>query len=488
LTEVELWTIEQGAFLGMMEQYPALALTVTRMMANQLSRAQQFQQPRNTPPTPPRGPSGTPPRPTGGRPNVPPSPPNRVQQPPSGARPIKPATATPSKKAAVTGVVITGAAASVASSPAPTSAPKETVKPASPQQHSGLHMPHIQAPHFETPKLPHIETPHLPHIQAPHLQAPKLPHLQAPHISTPHLPQRHAAQSQPVVQQPAPRVRRASFFSEFGAWASHLSIGAKMRVLVGGLLVVWILFISFPIATVTTVSSAVAGLQISNSKGSDSGVQLIRNPSTGSGSNNKVAYAVATETPVPTKTPLPTKTPTPKPTSTPAPKAVPTKVPTAAPVAAAPVAPVAPPLPPRFIDPRLGDGPQVLPHLDKVKIAPANVAHGQKFWYVKSLKFEDITESSNDHTIYVKIYDESGKRTSAKIRAWGEGSGDYPADAIPEKSADDMCDCNYGVFMYGDGYSIQVVSEYPSDIVSGMIMPMRRHVNYKIQFQLVTNP
>jgi CRP-like cAMP-binding protein len=91
LTQVELWTIGQAEFLSMMEQYPALALTVTRSLrvADQLSRAQPFQQPRHAPRRPsPRGPAPMPPRSTGGRANTPP-PPRRVQQPPSGARPIK---------------------------------------------------------------------------------------------------------------------------------------------------------------------------------------------------------------------------------------------------------------------------------------------------------------------------------------------------------------------------------------------------------------
>ena len=57
-----------------------------------------------------------------------------------------------------------------------------------------------------------------------------------------------------------------------------------------------------------------------------------------------------------------------------------------------------------------------------------------------------------------------------------------------QKKADDMCQCNYGIDMWGDGYAVKIADQYPSDQALGMIMPMRRHVNYRVYFQLVTNP
>jgi hypothetical protein len=139
------------------------------------------------------------------------------------------------------------------------------------------------------------------------------------------------------------------------------------------------------------------------------------------------------------------------------------------------------------LDARLGNSPQALPHLEQVRVVDApSVGHGQKFWRVTSLKFEDISEANNDHTIYVKILDENGKRTEANIKWWGDGSGDQPPQE--QKKADDICDCNYGLFMFGDGYGVKIDDQHPSDQVVGMIMPMRRHVNYKVIFQLVTNP
>ena len=247
----------------------------------------------------------------------------------------------------------------------------------------------------------------------------------------------------------------------------------------------WLVFITFPITTVTTVSSAVGGLQLLNQpKSSSQGVQLVRSPSDSGGSKVKVAFAVSTQTPVPTKTPQPTATAKPKPTSVPA-----TRVPTAVPVAAAPAAPTAPPLPPIEWDPRLGNGAQVLPHLENVRLIPAQVAHGQKYWRAIKVKFENIDESGSDHTIYVKILGENGKRVDGKkLAVTSDTSGELYPDQPTEKSADDICDCNFNYPMYGDGYVVQIIDGIPSDKVGGMIMPLRRHVNYKITFQLVTNP
>ena len=145
-----------------------------------------------------------------------------------------------------------------------------------------------------------------------------------------------------------------------------------------------------------------------------------------------------------------------------------------------------PALPPIYWDQRIGNGNQVLAHLESVKLEPAAVAHGQKFWRAISVKFEDISESGNDHTIYVKVLGEDGKRVDGKkahLTSVG-GLSEYP----DEKPANDLCDCNYNYPMYGDGYGFNIEDQFPSDKVSGMIMPMRRHVNYRVTFQLTTNP
>jgi hypothetical protein len=147
-------------------------------------------------------------------------------------------------------------------------------------------------------------------------------------------------------------------------------------------------------------------------------------------------------------------------------------------------------LPPVEWDERLGSGAKVLPHLEGVRIIPAGAAHGQKYWRAIRVKFEDINESGNDHTIYVKLVDQNGNRVDAEtanVRAHLTSEGglsEYPE----QKPAGDYCDCNFNYPMYGDGYAFNIEGKDPSDKVAGMIMPMRRHVNYRITFQLVTNP
>ncbi len=142
-------------------------------------------------------------------------------------------------------------------------------------------------------------------------------------------------------------------------------------------------------------------------------------------------------------------------------------------------------LPPVDWDPRLGPG--GLPHLENVRIIPAPVESGQKFWRVVRAKFEDYYESGNDHTIYVKVLDENGNRTTGKqahFTSYG-GISEYPE----EKSAGDSCDCNFNLPMYtGDVYAVGIEDLYVSDTMAGMIMPLNRHVNYRITFQFSTSP
>jgi hypothetical protein len=289
-------------------------------------------------------------------------------------------------------------------------------------------------------------------------------------------------QSTRATEQSRTTRKQAGFFKELSGWVGGLSVGGKLRFLTLGLLGIWFLGIVGPWTTVTTVSSAVGGLQLTNAPANNSSKPAVAAADTTNNSANKVASAVQpTNTPQPTRTPAPTFTPKPKVVAV-----VPTKAPAPV-VAAPPAAPVIPALPPREIDPRLvpGSG-KTLPLVDKFKLIPATVASGQKSWRITKVVFEDISESGNDHTIYVMIKDESGKRVDAKVKLSGEGSGDLPDPE--QKKIDDMCQCNYGIDMWGDGYAVKIADQYPSDQALGMIMPMRRHVNYRVYFQLVTNP
>ncbi|MBI5302609.1 MAG: cyclic nucleotide-binding domain-containing protein [Chloroflexi bacterium] len=466
LEEVEVWTISKGDFVALMEQYPSLAMTVTRLIADRLSHAQGAPASHTRPPTT---------RPPGAMP--PPRPPvGRIQRPPSGARPISRASIVPP---IAPNAILPGATASASAPAQPVNRAPRPPKPPFhlPFQKSGALVPATS----RAPAAPSATN------RAPRPPKPGL-HLPFQHV--------HAAQAktQPVSSklQPAapktyaPAQPRRGFFAEAGEWLNGLSFGAKMRALTLGALVMWLALIALPFTTISAVSSTVGGLQISNAQNGNSGTTNASAQNEPDPINRlKIAFAIPTDTPRPTPTPKPTSTPRPTPTRVVATRVPPTPVP--APVAAAPAAPAAPPLAPRYIDPRLGNGPQVLPHLEGVKVEEAQgVQRGQKFWRVISLKFENIDESGSDHTIYVKVLGEDGKRVDGKkahLTSVG-GLSEYP----DEKPAADMCDCNYNYPMYGDGYGFNIEDQYPSDKAMGMIMPLKRHVNYRVTFQLVTMP
>jgi CRP-like cAMP-binding protein len=444
LGEVELWTISKNDFQQMLEAFPALTLTITRMMADRLTRAQVPPAARIRPPSPP-------PRPPTPRSGNRPPPARRIQQPPSGARPLRPAT--------LKGTEFDSQIAHTVPRAARASHLQAEHKPAAislgvARQHS--------APPLQAPAHTHAE----PHRVAPSLH----------HPST-------ALRAGPAPRPTSPRAQSQGpgFLAELSDLITGLSLGAKLRALTLVALAVWFFLVVGPFTTVTTVSSAVGGLQLSNSAPGGSQEKVASAARGNSAGPAKIAFLVPTNTPMPTRTPAPTFTPRPQPTAV---RVLPTRTPVPPPPPA--VAP-APTLPPAEIDPRLvpGSG-KDLPHVNQFKITPASVARGQKFWRITKVVFEDISESGNDHTIYVMIKDESGKRTEAKLKWWGEGSGDLPDQ--PQKSADDMCNCNYGLYMYGDGYAIKIVDQYPSDQATGMIMPMRRHVNYRVYYQLTTMP
>ncbi len=478
--EVELWTIAKDDFLAMLEQFPTLALTITRRMSDRqaytggMPGARYAPPPGSTPqggaPGPQRGPapgSGYAPGRGGATPppqqqRAPIRPGSRIQRPLSGARPI----------------------------PKPTPPQPVQQEPIAPEpQQDRASQPFTGTP--SAGRVPHQQSaPVTPRAPSPVAQpAPRAP--RTPQTGATSMP----AQARPGAA-PRPRRQRNQFLDELIDWLRGLSFGAKFRITALTGLFVWFAFIAIPATAITTVTSAVGGLQIFNAAPANAGsstpapnapVQLTR--TTSGGAKPKVAYMVPTETPVPTRTRTPAPTATRRP-----PTAVPATRAHAAPTAAAAIAaqiaaPAAlPTLPPIYWDQRLGNGTQVLPHLDSVRIVPANVAHGQKYWRAVSVKFEDISESGNDHTIYVYLQDENGKRVDGKKLEVSSETGRDP-EYPDEKTAADMCQCNWGYPMYGDGYGVQIVNDqYPSDKVTGMIMPMHRHVNYKVILKLSTNP
>ncbi len=435
LSEVEIWTISKNDFQQMLEAFPALTLMITRMMADRLSRAQQVPPSTRMPPP-------------GAAPRAPSTPPRRIQQPPSGARPIRPMGHT-----------------------RPPSPSQRTYVSASPTAGAT----HIPAEHKPTATSFGIARQH----SAPPLQAPTHTPPRATHRATSAFaPHPHYAAT------PSARATGPSFWTELGLLVSGLSLGGKLRAVTLIALAFWFLVVVGPFTTVNAVSSAVAGLQLANS--ASAGSEIVEKESLTARGNSagpaKVAFAVPTNTPIPTRTPAPTFTPRPRPTLV---RIVPTRTPVPSAVPAAPAAPV-PTLPPVQWDERLGTGPKALPRLESVRLIPVTVASGQKFWRVTIVKFEDVAESGNDHTIYVNVLDENGKRVNGKkLRLTSDGG---LSELLDEKPAEDLCNCNFNYPMFGDAYAVQIEDQYPSDKVAGMRMPLNQHVNYRVTFQLTTMP
>lgn len=207
----------------------------------------------------------------------------------------------------------------------------------------------------------------------------------------------------------------------------------------------------------------------------------------------KTATPTITNTPTPTATSTPTLTPVPTETSVPTPTFTHTPRPTARPRATATPKPA--PVPATIWLPPYPSG-----WPSSAKIMPVSVSPGQQYWHIVKALYCDQDDTRNDcpnlpgggkgTSIYVMLLSPSGARTSAPlIVIKPDGTHAGVADIGPEKSASDMCDCNYA--WEADGSTIQV-DGHPSDKISGLALYSvqyqrdRFHVRYFITFQLVT--
>jgi hypothetical protein len=204
-----------------------------------------------------------------------------------------------------------------------------------------------------------------------------------------------------------------------------------------------------------------------------------------------IALIAATVTPTPTLTPTPTEPPIPTLT----PPATPTWTPTATltPTRTAtrrPLTPTPKPVPPTNWIPPLAEWPSGAKYQD----ASASVAAGQKYWRLVKAMFCDLKDKhdycrdlpggESGTSTYVMLIDANGARTTAPlIVTKSDGKTATPDDIGIQKSAEDMCNCNYSFPSYG--WLIQIGGA-PSDKMSGLSLPMNYHVRYFLTFQLVT--
>ena len=97
---------------------------------------------------------------------------------------------------------------------------------------------------------------------------------------------------------------------------------------------------------------------------------------------------------------------------------------------------------------------------------------------------QDLPGGGSGTSTYIILIDANGARTTAPLVVTkSDGKTATPDDIGVQKSAEDMCNCNYSFL--SSGWLIQVGGA-PSDKVSGMDLPTHYHVRYFVTFQLVT--
>jgi CRP-like cAMP-binding protein len=361
----------------------------------------------------------------------------------------------------------------------------------------------------------------------------------------PRRPTRPVPETRPVQRKPA-RNLTAELGEAFGGiadWFGSLSRGAKVRLVLVTLLLVWLVCIAAPALVLSTLASA----HVTNLQGAiafvgtatplpsvadlpaetaDAPAALRTVPEelptsapveapveAGAETPNEEPVEISTgdtaeqptepaevqadtpmseepiaSTPTPwiivvTNTPLPpTDTPVP-PTDTPVP---PTATPAPARVAQADVpAPTATPVgrvqPPRDLDPRLESL--------NVRIEPVGVKPGQKYWRLVRVHWQNKEESGNDHTIYINVLDENGSRIvgqAVEIRWQGGALTVLTEDKPPHEYG-----ANFPMYGTLGSYTVSIPG-LPSDAIVGMGMGTAAqpaftiHTNFLLTFQRVT--
>lgn len=446
--DIQLWAIAKSDFDRLLARYPALALNVTRRMADELDRQTKRA---------PRVHSAPPPRP------VSPYPAGQGYAP-------RPTTARP------------GNGHTVAGTPAPRKGGGSTTRTA--PMPAGTRPPVPQAHNTRASAAP------LPGTAVGVRTAPSKPWERSGNVVRP-MP---AATARPIQTNARPYAgmrRQRAARTGFSHWFLNLSVGNKIAAVLIAIFALWMLVV-LPITLVLGLLTA--GLNGGNNNPPSDELPVVLEGVRPLLYGNKIAIAIKTPTPTPLPpTPVPTPVPTKKPlVKQIAQKVEPTAPPPAATEALALAAPAAiAPLPPREWDSRLGPG--GLPLLQQIGVEDAAVTTGQTYWRLVRMKFEDAgQESGNDHTIYVTLIDEEGKRVEDKaVEVSWDQSGAVEVQRLTladQKPKGDYCECNYNWPMYGAAYRVRVDDSIPSDKAYGMIMPMHRHVNYRLTFQRVIMP
>lgn len=330
-------------------------------------------------------------------------------------------------------------------------------------------------------------------------------------------------------------------FASTAVWFGALSRGAKVRLVLLSLLLVWLTCIAAPALVISTLAAenvtdlrgVVAFVQADSSQPAEISVgeasaapvavapvqafdaqarilrvepiveAVVEAPEEAApvgeqmGELSSVVSDLEAEPSAPPPTPTPwvivvTNTPLP-PTSTPTPTATPLP-PTPTPTrvrtgggndAAAPAAtptPARSQLPPRDLDPRLSS-------LNVSIAEPAGLQPGQRYFRLISCQWQDKEQSGNDHTIYIDVFDENGSRMvgqPVEIQ-WPEGSLIVTVEDKPPPEFG----ANFPMYGVLGSYDVKIPGTIPSDTVVGMGMgtpaqpSFTIHTNFLLKFQLV---
>lgn len=287
--------------------------------------------------------------------------------------------------------------------------------------------------------------------------------------------------------------------------------GAKLRLVLVLLLLVWLLGIAIPTTLISAMS--LAPIQLGDTSLSSVSSSIL--VSGGNGGDTPLALALAQDAipggsgvaePLPTYTPRPTSTPmftdTPLPTATPTDTPVPTATPTLLPPTPTntPVPPTPAPVPkvavasvsddvaraPAPAGPAPRPGPDAWDgRLDQLGVgwSAVEVASGQQYWRLVEARWADANESGGRHHIYVTVMDENGGRIVGQqvVINWPGGQDARPTEDKPANEYP----FNFQMYAAGNSYTARI-DGLPSDSVGGMGMgtPDQRNWNIHTSFYL----
>lgn len=306
--------------------------------------------------------------------------------------------------------------------------------------------------------------------------------------------------------------QRSSGGGGIGAWFSNMTTFGKVRLAIVVLLLIWLLGIVAPYIIFTLIRGTSAAdtpnmasnpniLQALNAvyaMGSYELAQSDRQLAQALAEADSQVGPTATYTPPPTSTPVPTETPLPTATSTPLPTATPTQPPPPPPAVqqqAAPQPAAAEPEPEPEPEPEVQAASLPArnwdPRLDalNVRVDEAHVEPGQPYFRLVEAIWQDEQEAGGRHHIFVEVLDENGNRMvdHPVTVFWGDDSFTGNTE---DKNPPDYA-FNYMMYAAGNAYNVKIEG-LPSDVLVGAGMgdienPLWGiHTSYLLTYQRVT--